>query len=870
MRLIRLHVDNFGRLQNFDLELTDGLNVIHEENGWGKSTLAVFIKAMLYGLPATSKRSLDENERKKYTPWQGGSYGGSLEFACQKGSFRIERTFAAKESGDTFSLFDLSTNKPSNAFSKELGIELFGIDADGFERSTYLSQRACAEKCDSGTVSARLTSLLSDVDDIDTYDQALALLEKRRKFYTLTGNRGAIPDAEQALREIEREIERCLEVAKAADEKEAELKRIRDRIAALEKVAQSTREELKQASLQRERTAHLEHKQKALDELAALGKKKKDIEAHFTGELPTEEECRAARQLYDRLSDAHAKRRAIPAQISEIGELERIKKTFTAGFPTQQTLEQLEEKNKRLRELRARRDALREHLQGDPSDVRFANGVPTPEQINSAFDGLRYAEKLEKEIRDLQKEQNEPSASPRAPWRVPAILLLIIGIAIPCLALIPTLAFALPYLLIAGGAAILMGIILLVSGSQKKKAGLKKAMAAEKQLAEKTTLHSRQIAELRAFLARYGTEYVRDVAAALSELNMLATQYRASSRQRRRFEEEHGQLQRQLGELCAALQMELSQYLGSITQKSDYQVELDLLRRGKEQHTRLEAEERKRAIDYATAERECTKLQNELLPFLLRYDPESRLRAGECLNAIADACAEHRRISRDYAQKDADLRAFLKEKQLDSASEAVSVRDHDTLMRLSTQQQNDLNELREQQGLLKKELERLRSESDRLPELEAEKLRRTDRLKEYEANGKTISNTAKFLEDAKDALSTRYLNEMQESFSRMLELVTEENGQEAALDTSFEVRLRRGGKTHPVESFSRGWQDILRFCLHLSLSEALYPEGEKPLLLLDDPFVNLDERRLSAARRLLDLLASDRQIVYMVCHKERT
>ena len=100
MRLLRLHVENFGVLQNYDLTLTDGLNVLYEKNGWGKSTLAVFVKAMFYGLPASAKRSLDENERKKYTPWQGGAFGGSLEFVCQKGRFRVERFFGDKESLD--------------------------------------------------------------------------------------------------------------------------------------------------------------------------------------------------------------------------------------------------------------------------------------------------------------------------------------------------------------------------------------------------------------------------------------------------------------------------------------------------------------------------------------------------------------------------------------------------------------------------------------------------------------------------------------------------------------------------------------------------------------------------------------------------
>ena len=90
------------------------------------------------------------------------------------------------------------------------------------------------------------------------------------------------------------------------------------------------------------------------------------------------------------------------------------------------------------------------------------------------------------------------------------------------------------------------------------------------------------------------------------------------------------------------------------------------------------------------------------------------------------------------------------------------------------------------------------------------------------------------------------------------------------MDTSFEVRLREGGQTRSMESFSRGWRDAVEFCVRLSLTDALYTEGEKPFLLLDDPFVNLDDRRLMAARALLEQLAERYQILYLVCHSERT
>ena len=80
MRILRLHIENFGRLHNIDMEFAEGFNGICRANGWGKSTLAAFIKSMFYGLPYTTKRSLKENDRKHYLPWQGGTFGGSLEF----------------------------------------------------------------------------------------------------------------------------------------------------------------------------------------------------------------------------------------------------------------------------------------------------------------------------------------------------------------------------------------------------------------------------------------------------------------------------------------------------------------------------------------------------------------------------------------------------------------------------------------------------------------------------------------------------------------------------------------------------------------------------------------------------------------------
>ena len=49
MKLISCHIENFGKLHDWSHDFTSGSNVFCEDNGWGKSTLASFIKVMFYG-----------------------------------------------------------------------------------------------------------------------------------------------------------------------------------------------------------------------------------------------------------------------------------------------------------------------------------------------------------------------------------------------------------------------------------------------------------------------------------------------------------------------------------------------------------------------------------------------------------------------------------------------------------------------------------------------------------------------------------------------------------------------------------------------------------------------------------------------------
>ena len=110
MKLIACHIENFGKLRNFDYEFSGGLSEILQDNGWGKTTFCVFIKAMLYGMSKKGNTKAYIAERSKYAPWQGGVYGGTLTFEHKGHKYKMYRTFGATPERDMFSVIDLETN----------------------------------------------------------------------------------------------------------------------------------------------------------------------------------------------------------------------------------------------------------------------------------------------------------------------------------------------------------------------------------------------------------------------------------------------------------------------------------------------------------------------------------------------------------------------------------------------------------------------------------------------------------------------------------------------------------------------------------------------------------------------------------------
>jgi DNA repair exonuclease SbcCD ATPase subunit len=184
---------------------------------------------MFYGAGRTKAESLDQNDRMKYAPWQGGRFGGSLVFFARGKTYRIERFFGAKQSGggDTFALFDTETNLSSADFSDRIGEELFGINADSFERTLYLPQKSLSQKSDAD-LALRLTNLVHNTDDAQSYTHAAERLKADERLLMTTGGRGSVYDAERRVNEGERAVISCRTARESLARTEKELNDLRE------------------------------------------------------------------------------------------------------------------------------------------------------------------------------------------------------------------------------------------------------------------------------------------------------------------------------------------------------------------------------------------------------------------------------------------------------------------------------------------------------------------------------------------------------------------------------------------------------------------------------------------------------------------
>lgn len=223
MRLISMHVREFGGLVDRHFSFTDGLNLIVGDNESGKSTLMLFLRFVLYGLPKKAAGEALSDGERAYS-WANGVADGSLTVSHAGKIYRIERREAIGCAKRAPQIIDEESGL--QVHKGEVPGEVFlGFPLEVFDSTACIRQLRSGQIHGDGLSEAIENLLLSGDESIDA-DRALNALDlARRTLKHKRGNGGEIPhlrDTQATVRARIVEMERNAEALRTLhDEREA-------------------------------------------------------------------------------------------------------------------------------------------------------------------------------------------------------------------------------------------------------------------------------------------------------------------------------------------------------------------------------------------------------------------------------------------------------------------------------------------------------------------------------------------------------------------------------------------------------------------------------------------------------------------------
>ena len=174
---------------------------------------------------------------------------------------------------------------------------------------------------------------------------------------------------------------------------------------------------------------------------------------------------------------------------------------------------------------------------------------------------------------------------------------------------------------------------------------------------------------------------------------------------------------------------------------------------------------------------------------------------------------------------------------------------------------SQLQEIRQQSEELRGMIRDCRASQESIPSLQAE-------IRDLREQYNTCVKTLSYLEEARNLFTSRYMNPFLRSFRRYYGMLTGQSAESVQTDADLGIMILDQGLPRDPSLMSEGTRDMISLCRRMAMIDAMYP-GEKPFLVLDDPFSNLDDERLKGGMRFLHTASLEYQILYLTCHGSR-
>ncbi len=770
------YIENFGKFREKNFEFEAGLNIIKEDNGWGKSTLAVFIKSMFFGMAYTTARK-ELSERAKYMPWQGGNYGGYLVFEVDNKDYKVVRYFGKKDVEDSFELYDMSTNKISTDYTNNLGEELFGIVAESFERSIFITLDGKLPMIQDN-INAKLNNLIDNTDDINNFENAYDRLNKiAKEIKPQKGSGKKLGEVEEKIIKLNEEINRCEESEVQMSQLEERIKESVDQKVDLE--TDSTELELKM------RDAVKITKKKSYEGLL----KKKD------------EKSKKVKEILEK---------------------------FNGQVPSLEDIEQNSDKFRELEQLRVKIISCEKNMLSNKEveeykilEKKYADSDISLDKLNSCMDSYNEASDLKNEIKSksskLEYLKQMISVQEVKSRNGISNIFFIMGIVMLLLGVCSLFASQ-----TVGIILLILGIISVIVGLISKKSNQNESINNS----------------------------------SFDELEEIEISIKNMQEEKEELEQEYISLIKEVNPFA-----DLSNIPRAL---SDINKEFTEYEMKKKNYQKYE----KDVKEYDTLKRHTVGLEEELNIFIKRFNFTSNNSYNTTIQEIRDARRDYVSENNDYTSIENEIKIFEEENDIaefyNLPEEAESLENQQERHKRIT---DAIKDVVDRLAKYQKDWDELSLIVEKRTDYESEKDSLYEQKLYLEDRHSILAKTMELLENAKNNLSTRYMSGMTSGFNKYMSMISGADDK-IQIDADLNTKMESNGKLWKSDYFSSGYKDLVNICTRMALVDAMYQE-ENPFIILDDPFVNLDDVKIKNALEFIKKLSGERQVFYFVCHESR-
>lgn len=758
MKLISLYIDNFGKLSDYSFDFSKTLNSLYEENGWGKTTLTVFIKSMLYGLNRT--------ERSLYAPWKNvSSFGGYLILEANGRNYRIERQFSTSKSTlDTQRVYDLQSGLPIDKFGPNIGEAILNLNEASFERSVFIPQKDLNEGFNSD-IEAKLANLIGGTDDSQSFEDAIEILSKKAKELKLNSKKGLIVDKKMELAQIEDEIEEANKRMEGLPILQNQISQINEEIHILNDEKKNINNRILNFTKSQDKRAKLEVVAKYEEDIKYTKKLLEDNNLVFNGHDVTQEEVLEYRSKNKELQSLRTQYEVKKSNNRASMKIEKLEKDLNlTEIPDEETLDHITDQIMKYNNIKS-------VIQAHDTSV---------------------------------KERKKPK----------------LGIALTIVSSV---------LIIVGVALFIVGFFIKENQQGFSIAGIAISILAI----------LGYIGALAAFLVNN------------SQNNALAVGGQVKS-----YDYEKIHLEEELREFFARYHLYSSNFTNNmfivranIQRYKDAQDDFnDISRENKDLENRIK------------------ELENAIQHFLGQFNSSSTaVTTEEKIGELNTHLRKKKEIEDQLSEKVSLLKTFISMNQLDVIDDAnFSIEEENQKIADIDVKIDALNG--EKTTLLNKCAE-YENEIAMLDEYNSERENVEIDIRIMEEEYRLLNLSMDYLTHSQNSLLEKYVKPMKDSVNKYISLLLKDT-EDYSIDVNFNFQFMTEGGLKGIDSYSRGYQNIISLCMRLALIDCLYPQ-EKPFIILDDPFVNFDDEKLELCKALIRTISKQYQIVYFACHKSR-